>query len=190
MFTNVLPTWSSKAGLKPALRLGCASERTNQRVNSLALAGDSWQNPGSRLNQTVLRDRWKYPPFAGFSVATGDFLSAGTADGSLGYGRLPKWPTGADCKSAGSRLLWFESRTYHHLFSVGKHWFSPLFSMAFPVWLVFIPCAFLLFPAFAFPSIKLLKVIQKSYKSYTRPRQGHASASRAHWTTPALPKRL
>jgi hypothetical protein len=29
-------------------------------------------------------------------------------------GRLPKWPTGADCKSAGSRLLWFESRTYHH----------------------------------------------------------------------------
>ena len=30
-------------------------------------------------------------------------------------GRLPKWPTGADCKSAGLRLLWFESRTYHHL---------------------------------------------------------------------------
>ena len=30
-------------------------------------------------------------------------------------GRLPKWPTGADCKSAGLRLRWFESITYHHL---------------------------------------------------------------------------
>src|SRR5580693_1440454 len=29
-------------------------------------------------------------------------------------GRLPKWPTGADCKSAGLRLRWFESITYHH----------------------------------------------------------------------------
>src|ERR1700690_711396 len=28
-------------------------------------------------------------------------------------GRLPKWPTGADCKSAGLRLRWFESITYH-----------------------------------------------------------------------------
>ena len=27
-------------------------------------------------------------------------------------GRLPKWPTGADCKSAGLRLRWFE---IHHL---------------------------------------------------------------------------
>src|SRR5437868_6914725 len=32
-------------------------------------------------------------------------------------GRLPKWPTGADCKSAGSRLRWFESITYHHFFT-------------------------------------------------------------------------
>jgi hypothetical protein len=32
-------------------------------------------------------------------------------------GRLPKWPTGADCKSAGLRLRWFESITYHHLIS-------------------------------------------------------------------------
>jgi hypothetical protein len=32
-----------------------------------------------------------------------------------GVGRLPKWPTGADCKSAGLRLRWFESITYHHL---------------------------------------------------------------------------
>jgi hypothetical protein len=38
-------------------------------------------------------------------------------------GRLPKWPTGADCKSAGLRLLWFESRTYHHLISQGKQRF-------------------------------------------------------------------
>ena len=33
-------------------------------------------------------------------------------------GRIPKWPTGADCKSAGSRLRWFESSSYHHLFVV------------------------------------------------------------------------
>ena len=36
------------------------------------------------------------------------------------FGRLPKWPTGADCKSAGLRLLWFESRTYHHFISSNR----------------------------------------------------------------------
>ena len=30
-------------------------------------------------------------------------------------GRIPKWPTGADCKSAGLRLRRFESFSYHHL---------------------------------------------------------------------------
>ena len=35
-------------------------------------------------------------------------------------GRLPKWPTGADCKSAGLRLRWFESITYHHLKNKGE----------------------------------------------------------------------
>src|SRR5258706_13128914 len=33
-------------------------------------------------------------------------------------GRIPKWPTGADCKSAGLRLRWFESSSYHHFSSV------------------------------------------------------------------------
>src|ERR1051325_7079057 len=33
----------------------------------------------------------------------------------LAVGRIPKWPTGADCKSAGSRLRWFESISYHQL---------------------------------------------------------------------------
>src|SRR5205814_1554108 len=32
----------------------------------------------------------------------------------LTSGRIPKWPTGADCKSAGLRLRWFESSSYHH----------------------------------------------------------------------------
>ena len=32
-------------------------------------------------------------------------------------GRIPKWPTGADCKSAVLRLRWFESSSYHHLYS-------------------------------------------------------------------------
>ena len=36
-------------------------------------------------------------------------------------GRLPKWPTGADCKSAGLRLRWFESITYHHFLNPGIH---------------------------------------------------------------------
>src|SRR6202012_462680 len=35
-------------------------------------------------------------------------------------GRLPKWPTGADCKSAGLRLRWFESITYHHFFTFSE----------------------------------------------------------------------
>src|ERR1035438_3131923 len=30
------------------------------------------------------------------------------------FGRILKWPTRADCKSAGLRLPWFESRSYHH----------------------------------------------------------------------------
>ena len=29
-------------------------------------------------------------------------------------GELLKWPTRADCKSAGFRLPWFESTTHHH----------------------------------------------------------------------------
>src|SRR5579871_2112375 len=33
-------------------------------------------------------------------------------------GRIPKWPTGADCKSAGLRLHWFESNSYHHCSSL------------------------------------------------------------------------
>jgi hypothetical protein len=30
------------------------------------------------------------------------------------FGGLLKWPTRADCKSAGLRLRWFESITHHH----------------------------------------------------------------------------
>ena len=29
-------------------------------------------------------------------------------------GEVPKWPNGADCKSAGYRLQWFESTPLHH----------------------------------------------------------------------------
>ena len=29
-------------------------------------------------------------------------------------GRMPEWLKGADCKSAGLRLRWFESSSYHH----------------------------------------------------------------------------
>ena len=32
---------------------------------------------------------------------------------SLDPGRLPKWTKGADCKSAGTSLRWFESNTVH-----------------------------------------------------------------------------
>src|SRR6266542_3735990 len=43
-------------------------------------------------------------------------------------GRLPKWPTGADCKSAGLRLRWFESITYHHSETPNK---TPLLTNVF-----------------------------------------------------------
>src|SRR5665213_4579726 len=54
-----------------------------------------------------------------FNLSVGrDFGLIAIPFGSLGLwgldGRLPKWPTGADCKSAGLRLRWFESITYHH----------------------------------------------------------------------------
>src|SRR5439155_21689877 len=39
-------------------------------------------------------------------------------------GRIPKWPTGADCKSAGLRLRWFESIFYHHLFNYNDKVFN------------------------------------------------------------------
>ena len=45
--------------------------------------------------------------------------SRGTArrDNSMPKGRLPKWPTGSDCKSDGIRLRGFESLTAHCLTS-------------------------------------------------------------------------
>ena len=30
------------------------------------------------------------------------------------YGQIPEWPNGADCKSAGLRLRWFESIFAHY----------------------------------------------------------------------------
>src|SRR6516162_6915985 len=54
------------------------------------------------------------PPFANFKQANGDFFSTDSTLSFRQNGRLPKWPTGADCKSAGLRLRWFESITYHH----------------------------------------------------------------------------
>jgi hypothetical protein len=44
----------------------------------------------------------------------------GSSAAVICFGRLPKWPTGADCKSAGLRLRWFESSTYHHFFRPEK----------------------------------------------------------------------
>ncbi len=37
-------------------------------------------------------------------------LEVGQVDNN---GKLPEWPNGADCKSAGVRLRWFESITSH-----------------------------------------------------------------------------
>ncbi len=37
-------------------------------------------------------------------------LEVGQVDNN---GKLPEWPNGADCKSAGLRLRWFESITSH-----------------------------------------------------------------------------
>ena len=32
----------------------------------------------------------------------------------LNIGKIPEWPNGADCKSAGARLRWFESISSHY----------------------------------------------------------------------------
>src|SRR5258706_8917229 len=45
-------------------------------------------------------------------------LRLASSRGDAAGGRIPKWPTGADCKSAGLRLHWFESSSYHHFFSI------------------------------------------------------------------------
>ena len=34
-------------------------------------------------------------------------------------GKIPEWPNGADCKSAGVRLRWFESISSHSFLPVG-----------------------------------------------------------------------
>jgi hypothetical protein len=47
-------------------------------------------------------------------------------------GRIPKWPTGADCKSAGLRLHWFESSSYHHFNKSAENRFCVVFLQAFP----------------------------------------------------------
>jgi hypothetical protein len=69
-----------------------------------------------------------------------------------GYGRLPKWPTGADCKSAGLRLRWFESITYHHSLVVVKKGGYPNSTRVFLPSTVFSFCAFRLFPSLEFLS--------------------------------------
>jgi hypothetical protein len=57
----------------------------------------------------TLRERWNFA-LEGYDV---DWLKSPSLR-MVGCGRIPKWPTGADCKSAGSRLRWFESSSYHH----------------------------------------------------------------------------
>src|SRR5689334_4598441 len=37
------------------------------------------------------------------------------------FGGMPEWPKGADCKSAGLCLRWFESTSLHHLPSERAH---------------------------------------------------------------------
>ena len=44
-----------------------------------------------------------------------DFALAATENKRLFVGGIPKRPTGADCKSAGLRLRWFESTSLHHI---------------------------------------------------------------------------
>ena len=39
--------------------------------------------------------------------------TAAKLTGRTGHGQIPEWPNGADCKSAGLRLRWFESIFAH-----------------------------------------------------------------------------
>ena len=59
-------------------------------------------------------------------------------------GRILKWPTRADCKSAGLRLRRFESFSYHHLKTLGK---TPLFSNVYRAYIATSGFRLLLFSA-------------------------------------------
>jgi hypothetical protein len=81
-------------------------------------------------------------------------------------GRLPKWPTGADCKSAGLRLRWFESITYHHSKITGK---QAVLANAFKLFVDLGGCHFVRFPALGDFCRLVPKNAQKAYrKNITR----------------------
>ena len=83
----------------------------------------------------------------------------------LWTGGILKRPTRADCKSAGLRLRRFESFSHHQPFPQGKSGFLPSNSMVFTGPLFLNLCVMVLLPSLAFLSIKLSKVIQKSYNA-------------------------
>lgn len=81
--------------------------------------------PASRVKQIVkhvmpLLNRWRgdiAEGNRGFEKSREKNLAVGDPSRDLApslLGRILKWPTRGDCKSPGLRLLWFESRSYHH----------------------------------------------------------------------------
>src|SRR5205823_3188607 len=73
------------------------SQAAQVSENVLELAAERIEH-GIKVGSKVERSKWN---FVG-------------GQSSVASGRIPKWPTGADCKSAGLRLRWFESSSYHH----------------------------------------------------------------------------
>ena len=81
-------------------------------------------------------------------------------------GRLPKWPTGADCKSAGLRLRWFESITYHHSINTRK---TVVLANNFRRFVNSVGFQFVRFPALGDFCRLAPNDAQKSYRSRTSP---------------------
>ncbi len=77
--------------------------------------------------------------------------SPGSAPGESG--RIPKWPTGADCKSAGLCLRWFESSSYHHLPTNNFQQITPSISAVYACG-VFQPLHFHALSCFSLPFLK------------------------------------
>src|SRR5690348_175325 len=62
---------------------------------------------------------------AGLRLRANRDLFSCKVDLSTDFGGIPKRPTGADCKSAGLRLRWFESTSlhqFHKLHQVSRRW--------------------------------------------------------------------
>jgi hypothetical protein len=121
--------WKTRRSEKEILE-GYPSGQRGQTENLLAHAfGGSTNSPGANLNSPGWPRRGEgqearsHPPPRRREAA---LLVENKKERERDSGGIPKRPTGADCKSAGSRLRWFESTSLHQIWKRGKfhgRWF-------------------------------------------------------------------